>query len=313
MVSTQSLDPISVILSGPTAAGKTAIALELARAHGDIEIINADSLLIFNGMDIGTAKPTPEELKEVPHHLINIIDPSQTFTAGDYVRLVNQAMKAIHTRGKRALLVGGSGFYLKALIYGLWEGAPADPAIRAELEKIASPDLYDELFKVDQESALRIGVNDRYRLVRAIELIRLTGKTPTALQAEQNHTPRADLKLFVIDRSNEELFPRISERARAMLDAGFIEEVEGIRSRFGESRALTAVGYTQVCGYLDGVSPSGRVLREGLLGLQDEIELATRQLVKRQRTWFKSEKSAKAFELERDHEKLIEELEKIYG
>jgi tRNA dimethylallyltransferase len=313
MVPAKDLAPLSVILSGPTAAGKTAVAIQLARAHRNIEIVNADSLLIFNGMDIGTAKPTEKELREIPHHLINILDPSQPFTAGDYVRLVTEKMTDIHRRGKRALLVGGSGFYLKALIYGLWEGAPADAKIRAELEQISSPDLYAELFKADQESALRIGVNDRYRLVRAVELIRITGKTPSALQSEQNRIPDPTLKLFVIDRPNVELFHRISDRSKAMLDAGFIEEVKSIRSRFGESRALTAVGYTQVCGYLDGVSPPGRVLREGLLGLQDEIELATRQLVKRQRTWFKSEKSAVMFELDRDREKLLAELNRIYA
>jgi tRNA dimethylallyltransferase len=313
MVPKKSLIPLSVILSGPTAAGKTAVALETAKTHRNIEIINADSLLIFNGMDIGTAKPTEQELKETPHHLINILDPSQPFTAGDYVRLVTEKMKEIHARGNRALLVGGSGFYLKALIYGLWEGAPADPKIRTELEMISSPDLYSELFSLDQESALRIGVNDRYRLVRAVELIRITGKTPSELQSGQNKIADPNLKLFVIDRPNEELFQRISERTKAMLDAGFIEEVKSLRGRFGESRALTAVGYAQVCGYLDGAHPSGRVMREGLLGLQDEIELATRQLVKRQRTWFKSEKSAIAFELDRDHGKLLDELNEIYA
>jgi tRNA dimethylallyltransferase len=309
----QSENPLSVILSGPTAAGKTAIAIELATRHSDIEIINADSLLIFNGMDIGTAKPAPQELAAIPHHLINILNPSQSFTAGDYVRLVTQTMNDIHERGKRAILVGGSGFYLKALIYGLWESPPADFKLRGELEKIASPDLYAELFKVDQESALRIGVNDRYRLVRAIELVRLTGKSPSILQTEQNRTPRPDLKLLVIDRPNEELSIRIRQRSQAMLEAGFVEEVRSIRSKFGESRALTAVGYAQVCAHLDGLAPQGRPLREGILGLQDEIELATRQLVKRQRTWFKSEKSATSYELERDHEKLRTELNLVYG
>jgi tRNA dimethylallyltransferase len=314
MVPAQGL--ITAILSGPTATGKSAIALEFARGRlgtaSEIEIINADSLLIYKHMNIGTAKPSASELAEIPHHLIDIRDPDQPFTAGDFEKLVHQTIAEVHSRGKRALIAGGTGFYLKALIYGLWEGAPADPAIRGELEKRSSPELYQELFDLDQEAALRIGVNDRYRLVRALELYRHTGKTPSELQAEQNREPNTSLKLFVIDRPNEELFVRIAQRTKAMLDAGFIDEVTRVRQLFPASRALGAVGYAQVCQYLDGATPGGRKLKPGLAGLQDEIELATRQLVKRQRTWFNSEKSAHRFELERDHASLMAELERVY-
>jgi tRNA dimethylallyltransferase len=305
--------PVSVILSGPTATGKTAIALALARLQPNIEVVNADSLLIFRDMNIGTAKPTLTELQEVKHHLIDVMNPGEIFTAADYVRLVSEALADIHSRGKRALLVGGSGFYLKALIYGLWEGAPADPTIRAELERVPSPELYENLFKLDEQSALRIGVNDRYRLVRALELYRLTGKTPSQLQSEQNRTPDASLKLFVIDRTSEDLFPRIKQRSAQMIADGLIEEVKALRLQFPNSRALSAVGYAQVCDYLDGIFPPGRKLEPGIQGLIAEIELATRQLVKRQRTWFKSEKNAKHFELERDRTILMSELQSIYA
>jgi tRNA dimethylallyltransferase len=315
MVPQKSLEssPISVILSGPTATGKTAIALEFARKRPDIEIVNADSLLVFKNMDIGTAKPSETELKEIPHHLINVQDAGEVFTAGDYVRRVHEALDDIHSRGKRALLVGGSGFYLKALIYGLWEGAPANPEIRAELEKVSSPELYKSLFALDEESALRIGVNDRYRLVRAMELYRLTGKTPSQLQSGQNRNPSPSLKLFVIDRLNHELFPRISQRTQKMIDDGLIEEVRSLRGLFPDSRALAAIGYAQVCECLDERVPEGRVLKPVIEGLRDEIELATRQLVKRQRTWFKSEKCATHFELDRERDSLMTSLEEIYA
>jgi tRNA dimethylallyltransferase len=309
----KSLTPVSVILSGPTATGKTAIALGLARSHpGQIEIVNADSLLIYRHMDIGTAKPTLEELSEIPHHLINVREPNEPFTAGDYVRQVHEALADIHSRGKRALLVGGSGFYLKALLYGLWEGPAADPAVREKLERSPSQELYDRLYKLDEVSALRIGVNDRYRLVRALELFELSGKTPSQFEAGQNRQADPTLKLMVIDRDNEELFPRIADRTRQMLDAGFEAEVRLLRERHPDSRALSAVGYAQVLDCLAGTLPAGRKLKPGADGLRSEIELATRQLVKRQRTWFKSESSASHFLLDRDRDSLIQELREIY-
>jgi tRNA dimethylallyltransferase len=320
MVSPQSLNqnssdakPTSVILSGPTATGKTAIALELARLFpGKIEIINADSLLVYRQMDIGTAKPTSQELAEIPHHLINIREPDEPFTAGDYVRQVRETLADIHARGKRALLVGGSGFYLKALLYGLWEAPATNAAVREKLELRSSQDLYDSLYKLDEVSALRIGVNDRYRLVRGMELIELSGKTPSQFEAEQNRNADPALKLMVIDRDNKELFPRIAERTKQMIDAGFEAEVRHLREHYPNSRALSAVGYAQLLGYFDGTLPAGRKLEPGIAGLRSEIELATRQLVKRQRTWFKSEQSSQHFLLDRDRELLMTELTAIY-
>lgn len=308
---------LTAILSGPTATGKTAVALEFARelrAKGtSIEIINADSLLVYRRMNIGTAKPDRAELKEVPHHLIDICDPSETFTAGDFSKRVLATLDELESRNKRALIVGGSGFYLKALLYGLWDGAPSNPELRAEIEKLANPDLYQQLYERDPESALRIGAGDRYRLVRAHELIRLTGKTPTELQSEQNREPDPRLRLLVIDRRSEELEKRIRQRTETMLRSGLIDEVRSLRGEFPDSRALEAVGYAQVCQHLDGIAPEGRKIPPGEKGLAQEIELATRQLVKRQRTWFKSEKNSERFELDRDRESLFARLREIYA
>jgi tRNA dimethylallyltransferase len=284
---------VTAILTGPTASGKTALALEIARAArrsgaAGIELINADSMVVYRGMDIGTAKPSRAELEEIPHHLVDVRDPDEPFTAADFVRGVKDALEGIHERGNRALIVGGTGFYLKALLYGLWDAPEADPVIRARLEKLSLAELHARLARQDEASALRIGPHDQYRLVRALELIELTGKTPTQLQAEVQPQPDARFELWICDREPAELERRIHQRTRQMLDDGLLDEVARIRARYPAARSLGAVGYKEACAYLDGAPPAGRKIAPGLAGLQDEIELATRQLVKRQRTWFKN-------------------------
>ena len=303
----------TAILTGPTATGKSSLALELALQHGAIEIINADSMLVYRGMDIGTAKPTLEERTTIPHHLIDICDPSEVFTAGEFVRATNEAIEDIHARGKRALIVGGTGFYLKALLYGLWKAPKADLKLRAALEEHASEDLFKDLAAKDPDSAKRIGPKDRYRLIRALELIQLSGKTPTQLQAAQPKNPDPRFPLWVVDLPNPALYPRITVRTHAMLAQGFIEEVKTIREKFPSSRAFLAVGYAQVCDYLDHKIPVGRVIPPGVEGLEEEISLATRQLVKRQRTWFRGQKQhAKMFNLQSEREALIKEFVETY-
>jgi tRNA dimethylallyltransferase len=280
---------VTVILTGPTASGKTAIALELARRHpGRIELVNADSMVVYRGMDIGTAKPTRAELAEIPHHLVDVRDPDQPFTAGEFVREAHAAIQDVHSRGKLALIVGGTGFYLKALLYGLWEGPAADLALRARLEAIEPARLHERLMTVDPVSALRIGAADRYRLVRAIELLELTGRTPTELQAAQPERPDPRFELLIIDRASDELESRIAQRTSQMIQEGLVEETRALRERYPGARALSAVGYRETCAFLDGITPTGRKISPGTAGLEDEIRLATRQLVKRQRTWFRS-------------------------
>jgi tRNA dimethylallyltransferase len=289
---------MTAILTGPTASGKTALALRLAEKHGSMEIINADSLLVYRGMNIGTAKPTAAELARIPHHLIDICDPSETFSAGDFVRRTKKAIVDIESRGKRALIVGGTGFYLKALLKGLWDTQPADLQLRAELEKHPIPELFAELTSKDPETALRIGPQDHYRIIRALEIITLSGKTPSEIQKkhEASATP-SSYCLWIIDRDHSELSERIRIRTQQMLEEGFIDEVKALISRYPESRALQSVGYRQACDYLNGVHPAGRKIPSGIAGLRSEIELATRQLVKKQRTWFKSQKEAQWFHL----------------
>lgn len=285
--------PVTAVLAGPTAAGKTSLALELARLHrqrtgNPLELVNADSLLVYRGMDIGTAKPSRAELEEIPHHLVDIREPDEPFTAGDFVRAVESALQGIHARGRRALVVGGTGFYLKALFHGMWEGPAADAALRARLEQLPPGALHDRLRQADPASALRIGPHDRYRLVRAIELLELSGKTPSQLEAERTRPADPRFRLWIVDRAAEELNARIRQRAEQMLREGLVAETRALRERYPAARALGAVGYKETCAHLDGVAPAGRKIPDGIEGLQQEIELSTRQLVKRQRTWFRN-------------------------
>ncbi|MDR3606467.1 MAG: tRNA (adenosine(37)-N6)-dimethylallyltransferase MiaA [Oligoflexia bacterium] len=316
MVSEKSVAPSIAVLTGPTASGKTSLALELIGKQG-IEIVNADSLLVYRHMDIGTAKPSRAEQTQIPHQLIDIRDPNEAFTAGDFKREAEAAIADITRRGKRALIVGGTGFYLKALLYGLWEAPESDPELRKALNELTCAELFQELEKRDPASALRIGINDHYRLVRAVELIRMSGKTPSELEAAQaikakSADPR--FALWIMDRPNPELFARIDARARIMVQTGLIEETRALLSRFPGARPLEAVGYRETVAFLEGRAPAGRHMRAGTDGLVDEIALATRQLVKKQRTWFRGQaKNAIWFELDRDRDSLLQAWQAVYG
>ena len=230
------------ILTGPTATGKSGLALQFARKHPQIELINADSLLVYRGLNIGAAKPTPTELQEVPHHLVDIRNPDESFTAGEFLRAAQEAIRSISERGKRPLIVGGTGFYLQALLYGIWEAPSADPRTRTLLEEKSNSILHQELLSIDPPSALRIGLSDRYRLIRALEIIKLSGQTPTELQAKTPRQADPRFHLWVLDRSNEELQERIQHRTRAMLRQNFIAEVQALRDQFPHCRPLQAVG-----------------------------------------------------------------------
>jgi tRNA dimethylallyltransferase len=308
--------PVAIV-TGTTASGKTGIAIDFALEHPEIEIVNADSLLIYRGFDVGTAKPTLEERKGVAHHLIDVREPDQPFTAGDFVREVERELGEIHSRGKRALIVGGTGFYLKALLFGLWDAPKAPPGMRERIERSTSRELYDRLMEVDEDSALRITQNDRYRLVRAWETIETTGKTPTALEAEaaaRGSVP--GLSLFVLDRDPEELRARIELRTKEMLAQGLIGEVERLRREWPGAKPFESVGYAEVVAYLEGRKPEGRKIADGIEGLESEIRLATTQLAKRQRTWFhgqfKRASDLEFFTLDRDRQVLEKRLASLY-
>ncbi len=310
----------TIILTGPTASGKTALAIEAAmelRALGtpasQLEIINADSVCFYQEFNIGSAKPTPEELKLVPHHLIDVAHPNENYHAGKFLKDCEQKLSEIHARGNRAIIVGGSGFYLKALRLGLWEAPPTDEKFREVMATIDTPTLFEKLVKLDPLHAQKIGANDRYRIIRALEIIETgSGKTPTQLEKEMPSEPDPRFQLWVIDRDKVELEDRMRVRIAQMLDHGWIDETRTLIENYPQSKTLGAVGYQQIVDHLNGVFPEGRIKKPGLPGLIDEIVLSHRQLAKQQRTWFKNMKPDQLFQLEKDRIILKEKLMTLY-
>lgn len=285
--------PPVVCLLGPTASGKTAAALALA-ARTPVEIISLDSALVYREMDIGTAKPTPAELASVPHHLIDIIDPAESYSAAQFVADAERLIAEIRSRGRAPLIVGGTMLYYKALTQGLNDLPQADAAVRAELDALAAergwPALHAMLAEVDPVTAARLAPNDAQRIQRALEIFRLSGQPMSALLARQaegrTFTGAADAgyRVIALEPSDRAvLHARMSERFDAMLAGGLIEEVERLRAR-GDLHlglpSMRCVGYRQVWEYLDGDCDRATMRERGIA--------ATRQLCKRQLTWLRS-------------------------
>jgi tRNA dimethylallyltransferase len=283
-------------LAGPTASGKTAAALAIAQRH-DVEIVSVDSALVYRGMDIGTAKPSAAERTRVPHHLIDIRDPLQAYSAAEFVADARRLIGEIRARGRLPLLVGGTMLYFKALMHGLDDMPPADPAVRAALEaqalQIGWPAMHAELARVDPVTAARLAPNDSQRIQRALEVHRITGR-PLA----EFHTSKSialdghsmlGMPLISLEPADRAwLHARIAQRFDAMLADGFLDEVRQLRARgdlHADLPSMRCVGYRQAWELLDAPStdtpfPLAR-LRE--LGIA-----ATRQLAKRQITWLRS-------------------------
>ena len=301
----------SIILTGATAVGKSQLALQVAKIC-NLEIINADSIAFYQEFDIGSAKPTLKERQEVPHHLIDVARPDAIYHAGDFLRDIEQVISDIHARGKRALIVGGSGFYLKALRYGLWPAPPTSRSFRESIEEKSMEALVAELKEKDPVHLQKIGSKDRYRIVRALEIITLSGEKPSELQAKMKTEPDPKYSLWVINREANQLVKRMRFRIEEMIEAGWIEEVKALRATYPNSKSLGAVGYAQILRYLDGIAPQGRKLLPGLPGLISEIELSHRQLAKTQRTWHQNLKPDESFLLDEDRSIAIEKILSFY-
>lgn len=286
--------PRAVCLLGPTASGKTAAALKLAE-RWPVEIISMDSALVYRGMDIGTAKPSAAEQAIAPHHLIDIIDPLDAYSAAQFANDANALIDAIRARGKLPLIVGGTMLYYKALTQGLSDLPGADPAIRAEIDAEAArdgwPALHAKLAQVDPITAARLHTTDAQRIQRALELYRLTGQPMSALLARevganafQQHDAAAPYLTIALEPSDRlVLHARIAQRFDAMLAGGLLDEVEALRKRGDLSPALPSircVGYRQAWAYLDGEIDMAALREQGIA--------ATRQLCKRQITWLRS-------------------------
>jgi len=280
--------PPAVFLLGPTASGKTALALELA-ARFPLEIVSVDSALVYRDMDIGTAKPAASTLAAVPHHLVDIVPPTEAYSAGRFRDDALRVAAAIAARGKVPLFAGGTMLYERALMRGLAALPAADPGLRAELDRDARdrgwPALHAELAKVDPASAARLDPNDAQRIQRALEVWRLSGRSLTALIAGEGRSrpPFAALTLVLEPSDRAVLHRRIEERFRAMLAAGLVDEVERLRARYALDAGLPsmrAVGYRQVWETLEGREPAATLEARGIA--------ATRQLAKRQLTWLRA-------------------------
>jgi tRNA dimethylallyltransferase len=281
--------PPYICLAGPTASGKSAMSLLIAQ-HVPVEIISVDSALVYTGMDIGTAKPTPFEQAQVPHHLIDIIDPASSYSAAQFVADATRLIADIQARGKLPLLVGGTMLYFKALLGGLDDMPPANPAVRAQIDADATalgwPAMHAKLAGVDAVTAARLSPNDSQRIQRALEVYISTGKTLAAhhlpAQAAIKNVVTAPLiSLEPTDRAW--LHQRIAQRFDVMLQAGLVDEVKALRTR-GHLHlnlpSMRCVGYRQTWEMLDGAFPEK--------DLHDRCVAATRQLAKRQITWLRS-------------------------
>jgi len=280
---------------GPTAAGKTDLALKIA-ADYPVEIISVDSALVYHGMDIGTAKPEPAVLAEFPHHLVDILDPTQRYSVGDFRRDALTLMADITSRGKVPLLVGGTMLYFKALQQGLADLPAADPAIRQRLDNEAADkglkSLHDRLTEIDPVSAKRIHQNDPQRLQRALEVYEITGQSLTSLTATtQSVIPYRITKVILSPFDRSVLHQRIAERYREMMSEGFVEEVIALYQQADCHAALPsmrAVGYRQVWQHLSGDFDLETAIEKAII--------ATRQMAKRQLTWLRAQQDGTWFD-----------------
>ena len=272
-------------LTGATAVGKTEIGLVLAEKL-NAEIISLDSMTIYRGMDIGTAKPSAEQQSRVPHHLIDVVEPSEEYSIDCYLQAAHQKIVEIKQRGREVLFVGGTPLYLKALLRGLESGPPADWELRekieAEVAEIGNQALYERLERLDPVAASQIHPNDTRRLIRAVEVFRSTGEPISHHQLHfEQETKAEDCRVFVLQRPREEQYERINQRVDAMVESGLLEEVQRLTSdgkQLGRT-ASQAVGYREAIEYLEGGS---------LEEMSTKIKTRTRRFAKRQGTWFRS-------------------------
>jgi len=289
-----------LVLFGPTASGKTDLLLRHFGGGGALkggdqraEVVSADSMQVYRGMDIGTAKPSPEERLKLTHHLIDIRNPDEQFTAGDFVRLAREAIDGIARRGNIPIVAGGTGFYLKNLVLGLPEAPPSEQAIRdalkRELQEKGASALMEELARLDPVSAGKIHLNDEYRLLRALEVQRLCGRPLSSFNVSGADAPGYDFRVICLYRPREELYRRINERCAAMFAKGLPEEVQRLYEKGYTPRdpGLRAIGYREF--FVEDPPTSGvfRLSRD-IAGVQALVAMNSRRYAKRQITFFSS-------------------------
>ena len=270
-----------IVIVGPTASGKSDLALELARRLGG-EILSVDSMQVYRGMDVGTAKPTGAEQAEVRHHLIDLVTAVEEFTVARFVEMADRVIAEARQRGVPLIATGGTPLYYKALFEGLFDGPAADPVLRERLRAEPPEALHARLAQVDPAAAARIHVNDAKRLVRALEVYELTGRPISSYQTDWTQTQaRHEAAWFGLSWEREALNRRINARVKAMIQAGWVQEVQGLLEQYGalSKTAGEATGYAELIGHVHG--------RLSLEDAVEEIKIATRQLARRQMKWFK--------------------------
>jgi len=278
-----SLPPPLLIVAGPTGSGKSRLALEVALSLGG-EIVSADAFAVYRGLDIGTDKPPLQWRRRVPHHLIDVADPTERYSAGRFATQATDVIEAIRSRGRLPIVAGGTHFYIRALVFGLFPEPPRDPRLRSRLDEEWDRDpaaTYSRLRTIDPESAARIGSKDRQRILRALEVFEAGGRSLTEHWKEHERRPRFRALLTIPERDRQDLYARIDRRVETMFSSGFEAEVEALIAG-GVPRtahAFKAIGYREVVASLDG--------RWDLMEAKRRTKLASRHLAKRQLTWLR--------------------------
>jgi tRNA dimethylallyltransferase len=275
-----------LVLVGPTAVGKSAVVAALA-ARRSLEVVVADSLQVYRGLDVGTAKPTPAERARIPHHLVDLLDPTAPFTAAEFAALARRAVEGIAARGRLPVVAGGTGLYVRAFLRGPLAGPGGDPALRAHLraeaDRLGATGLHARLAAVDPAAAARIHPHNVVRVLRALELYHLAGRPPSALRRWSAGPPPPGVLLAGLRRGRDDLAARIEARTRAMLEAGLLGEVRGLLARGipRHAKPLGAIGYREMVEHLEGRITLGEAARR--------MARDTRRYAKRQMTWFRRE------------------------
>lgn len=280
--------PKVIVICGPTASGKTALSIELAKRI-DGEIVSCDSMQIYKDMDIGTAKPTKEEMQGIKHYLLDFVSPEERYSVANYKKDAKKAIKEIINKGKTPIVVGGTGLYVDSLIYEIeYNDIKLDVEYRKELEKMAEEQGLEKLYKlaqkIDSKAMEKISVNDRKRIIRVLEIYHATGKTKTEQEYESRKKDvEYDYKVFAINWEREKLYERINKRVDIMLEQGLINEVENIQKKYNKfPTAMQGLGYKEVVDYLNG-----KYEKEEMV---EKVKMESRRYAKRQLTWFRKNK-----------------------
>ena len=297
--------PKVIVICGPTASGKTALSIELAKKI-DGEIISSDSMQIYTDMNIGTAKPTIEEMQGIKHYMLDFVKPDERYSVADFKKDAEKAIEEVLKKGKTPIVVGGTGLYVDSLIYGIeYQNIEFDEEYRTELENRVINEgletLYEEARKVDSHAMEKISKNDKKRILRVLEIYKATGKTKTEQEIEsRKNGVKYDYKVFAINMDREKLYERINKRVDIMIEQGLVEEVKKLLTKYESfPTAMQGLGYKEVVEYLQN-----KITREEMI---EKIKMETRRYAKRQLTWFRKNKQTIWIEPQ-DLQKILDEM-----